>query len=230
MKNGVIHVIDQPLVPPFSVLDEAHVLPQWLSTLTSAIQKVGLEDWISWYREHDEDRKISHHREGKFMGTPSVSLFAPTNEAWRALPEELIIYLFSPFGRRALLKLLQFHIVPEYLIYSEWIHEARKNKDIVSSQGVELDFEFPFPTALKGHKVDVHIIKTTPKVPLPGVAYINIMAQGRRVTSYDLPARNGVIHTLDQVLDPRSKKEREATGDKGWEGWKEWFPKWVEEN
>ena len=83
---------------------------------------------------------------------------------------------------------------------------------------------------MKGRKVDVHIIKTTPKVPLPGVAYFNIMAQGNRVATYDLPARNGVIHTLDQVLDPRPRREREAKGDKGWVGWEEWFPRWVDEN
>jgi len=212
------------------VLDEAHVLPQWLSTFTSAIQKVGLEDWIAWHHEQVKDEDKDRKGRGRFVGTPSVTLFAPSNEAWRALPENLVIYLFSPFGRRALLKLLEFHIVPEYLIYSEWIHDARMKRDIVNSQGVELDFEYPFTIALKGSKVDVHIIKTTPKVPLPGVAYFNVMVQGNRVATYDLPARNGVIHTLDQVLDPRPRREREAKGDKGWAAWEQWFPRWVDEN
>ncbi|KAF8343968.1 FAS1 domain-containing protein [Cantharellus anzutake] len=258
-SNGVIHVIDHPLFPPFGVLDQAFLVPQYFSTLTSAIQKVGLEDAVNWWYEHDKDddkdkdkikvRRFGgdgdgdndHKHHGHFVGTPSVTLFAPTNDAWKALPQKLVNYLFSPFGKRALTKLLRFHIIPDYIVYTEWVHDVRKKKDVlslddregngdgVSTKGTELDFEFPFPTALKGAKLDVHIVKTLPNLPLPGGASFDIFVQGHRVEDNDLPARNGVVHALGVVLDPRPKKDRQEKGDKDWDNWEEWLPRWAEE-
>lgn len=111
--NGLVNVVDHPLFPPPSVFDISYMLPQWLSTSTSAIQKVGLENTLGYRYVWDKDSK-----KGKFEGTGAITAFVPNNDAWKKLPEKLIIYLFSAFGQNALKKLLQFHVVPEYIVLS----------------------------------------------------------------------------------------------------------------
>lgn len=122
---------------------------------TSAIQKVGLEDAIDWHYVHKEGGLKPH-----FAGAPAVTVFIPDNDAWKKLPEKLVIYLFSPFGKKALTKLLQFHVVPNFIVHAEWIHLVKHPKE-VEAEGVELDFSFPFPTALKNYTLPVHIKKVS---------------------------------------------------------------------
>lgn len=47
-----------------------------------------------------------------------MTLLAPTNRAFARLPPDLRHFLFSPFGTRALKKILQYHVIPEYVLYS----------------------------------------------------------------------------------------------------------------
>lgn len=47
-----------------------------------------------------------------------MTFFAPTNGAFRRLPKRLKFYLFSPFGERALKKILAYHIVPDFILHS----------------------------------------------------------------------------------------------------------------
>jgi len=222
--NGRINVLDHPLFPPPSVLDGVFLWPQKLSTFTSALQKVELENGIQYHYVH------SKHGKGRFEGAPSVTVFAPTNDAFAALPEKLLLYLFSPFGKSALGKLLSYHVVPEFHVHSEWIYnvkdERRKRKGGVDATGTELDFTYAFPTGLKGTKVDVHIKKYTPTIPIPGVAYIDFEVQGTKVEEYDFVAKNGAWHIVNKVLDPRGKK-----GDSlnSWDDWEEWLPAWAEQ-
>jgi len=227
--NGIIHVLGHPLFPPASVLDNAHLGPAWLSTTTSAVQKVNLESALEWrYVPGPRGRK------GSFHGNPTVTLFAPTNDAWAKLPEHLIFYLFSPFGASALRKVLQYHVIPEFLVYTEWVHSAKGGRkqpngpggeEDLTTMGSEIDFAFPFKTALRGHTLGVTIKKTTPIVPIPGVSSIELTAGGVVATIYDLPANNGVLHIIPEVLDPRGKKE----GEGAWEDWEEWLPQWADE-
>jgi len=58
-----------------------------------------------------------------------VTVFAPTNNAFARLPKGLQRFLFSRFGERALKKLLEFHIVPEFILYSDWSHNASEAED-----------------------------------------------------------------------------------------------------
>lgn len=78
-----------------------------LSSQTSALQRVGLTDELEWSDIH-----------GPLSGSPAVTVFAPTNRAFARLPRRLRRFLFSPFGEKALKKLLQFHIVPEFVLHS----------------------------------------------------------------------------------------------------------------
>jgi hypothetical protein len=124
---------------------------------TSALQKVRLEDDLDWYYERSDDK----NKKGHFNGSPVVTAFLPDNEAWEKLPKNLVIYLFSPFGERALTKILKYHVVPNYIVHAEWIYNYDPHKKKLHTEGAEMDFEFPFPTALKGYKLPVHIKKVS---------------------------------------------------------------------
>jgi uncharacterized surface protein with fasciclin (FAS1) repeats len=62
-RNGVIHAIDLPLIPPVNVYDYIFKVPTMFSTFTSAVQQVGLEKALT-------DEK-------------SLTVLVPTNGAWR---------------------------------------------------------------------------------------------------------------------------------------------------
>lgn len=74
---------------------------------------MGLSDAIEWRRVPGKDGEKS-----TVQGSPSNTVFVPTNKAFKKLPAKLQFYLFSPFGEHVLKKLLQFHIVPEFILHS----------------------------------------------------------------------------------------------------------------
>ena len=57
-------------------------------------------------------------KDSTVQGSPATTVFAPTNKAFQRLPKKLRLFLFSPFGEHVLKKLLQFHIVPEFVLHS----------------------------------------------------------------------------------------------------------------
>jgi len=223
--NGWIHTVDHPLVPPPSIIDELFLYPGKFATLTSALQKVDLDDTLQ-FRYHFEDK----FDKGKYEGDgPTVTLFAPSNDAFEELPTRLRLWLFSPFGSRALKKLLQFHIVPEHIVHVDWIHNA------TSSESTEVsaltDTFVRLPTALFNHTLPVHIEKSGPTIPIPGnPPSTSFTVKGEQVSIVDGVARNGAIHVVDALLDPRPGHHYGFEGGKStWDDWEEWLPEWSKE-
>jgi hypothetical protein len=69
-----------------------------------------LDDWLSWrWRKKDG----SSSEKGA-----TVTFFAPSDGAFRRLPPKLRRFLFSPFGARALKKILSYHIVPNIILHT----------------------------------------------------------------------------------------------------------------
>ncbi|KAI1790733.1 FAS1 domain-containing protein [Ganoderma leucocontextum] len=122
-KNGVIHVVNKPILPPPSIFQIGFLFSDAFSTFTSALQRVGLTDELDFRNVED----------GSIEGSPAVSVFAPSNKAFSRLPPKLKLFLFSPFGEKALKKLLQFHIVPEAVLHSDYYHNA-SHSEFVSSR------------------------------------------------------------------------------------------------
>jgi len=112
--NGFLYGVNKPIIPPPSILDELFYADNF-SILTSALQKVGLDDSLQWRF------KKSSETEGD---GPVVSFFAPSDWAFKRLPPRLRFFLFSPAGEKVLKKLLQFHIVPDYILHSDWVYDA----------------------------------------------------------------------------------------------------------
>ncbi|KAI0710398.1 hypothetical protein C8T65DRAFT_648223 [Cerioporus squamosus] len=121
--NGLIHVVNKPVLPPPSAFQVTFLLQGAFATLTSALQRVGLTDAVEW-------RNVEG---GTVDGSPAVTFFAPTNKAFQRLPRDLRLFLFSPFGEKALKKLLQYHVVPEFVLHTNYLHNA-SDSDFVPSE------------------------------------------------------------------------------------------------
>ncbi|TBU28940.1 FAS1 domain-containing protein [Dichomitus squalens] len=124
-KNGAIHVVSKPILPPPSVFQIAFLFSDAFSIFSSAIQRVGLTDELDFHGGEDGS------------GTGAVSIFAPHNKAFSRLPPRLKFYLFSPFGQKALKKLLQFHIVPDAVLHSNYYHNASESEFVPCHHDVE---------------------------------------------------------------------------------------------
>ena len=95
--NGVIHVIDQVLIPqgamePKLDIVETLVDSQRFTTLLAAAKAAGVVDLL----KGDED----------------LTLFAPTDAAFAMLPQSLINDLLLPQNRGELAAILAYHVVP----------------------------------------------------------------------------------------------------------------------
>lgn len=119
-ENGYIYGVNKPLIPPPSILDELFFVDNF-SYLTSALQKVGLENELQW--------RFKKSSETTGDG-PIVSLFAPNDWAFKRLPPRLRIFLFSHAGEKVLKKILQYHIVPDFILHSDWVYNATSDDDL----------------------------------------------------------------------------------------------------
>lgn len=86
--NGIIHVIDQVLIPPQDIVDTA-IDAGIFTTLVTAVQAAGLESTL---RETD-----------------GLTVFAPTDTAFAALGEETITSLLA--NPTALADILAYHVI-----------------------------------------------------------------------------------------------------------------------
>lgn len=102
----------------------------------------------------------------------SYTLFAPTNEAFAALPEGTLESLLAYENRDQLVAILTYHVVPDAL-----------SSDAVTRDTVSV-------TTLQGDDVRLR------------VSYGNVRVNDATVTDADIEASNGIIHVIDQVIIP----------------------------
>jgi uncharacterized surface protein with fasciclin (FAS1) repeats len=114
-ENGIVHVLNHPLLPPPSAFATLFLLPDIFSTFTSAVQRVSLTGALDWWWDNANK---------KLEGSRAVTVFAPTNGAFKRLPKKLKLWLFSPFGESALKKLLEYHIAPGFIFHTNWQYNA----------------------------------------------------------------------------------------------------------
>jgi transforming growth factor-beta-induced protein len=115
-KNGVIHVIDNVLLPPpvqQTITQTALATPQ-LSTLVTALQAANLT--------------------GTLSGTGAFTVFAPVNEAFAGLPAGALQRLLETGNRAILSKLLTFHVVPGRIRASD----LRNGQTLTTVEGTTL--------------------------------------------------------------------------------------------
>jgi transforming growth factor-beta-induced protein len=136
------------------------------STLVAAVQAAGLVDTL--------------------QGEGPFTVFAPTNDAFAALPAGTVDSLLLPENKQQLTDVLLYHVVPGQVMAA----------DVAALNGKMAD------TALEGQQI---AIKTD-----MGNVYLN---DNVKVVTTDIEAANGVIHVIDAVLLP-STEEASASMDK----------------
>lgn len=118
-SNGVIHVIDNVLLPPSMNIVEIASGIDMFSTLVDAVGEAGLVGRLS--------------NDGPF------TVFAPTNEAFTAFLEEFNLELGDIVANEKLLTaVLTYHVV-EGRIFSS---DLKDGKEVETLQGEEIEFEF----------------------------------------------------------------------------------------
>lgn len=101
-------------------------------------------------------------------------------------------------------------------------------------------YNLTLPTLLENHTLHVQVARYKAKIPLPGPAryFTRFLVNGRNVGPYDIPARNGALHVITTLLDPRGHghhkghhnghhKHHDESGELDWEDWEEWLPQWA---
>ncbi len=160
--NGVLHEVSNVLLPPASPSVMLHHFPHVVGVLNAALEKADLEKVL------DESK--------------SITLFAPSNWAFKKLGAKAAAFLFSPKGKDALVKILSYHVVPE-VVYSKDALKGVKVPTLVKDQKLALDqgkLEF------HGHKKTTVVINKSAKVMFA-----------------DSFLANGVSHLITEVLIPK---------------------------
>ena len=241
-SNGIFHTLSAPLIPPPSIFESLYLFPDVYSTFTSATQRLGEEGWIEWeYKHHHDDDDddddlntqladfahqllqelhLEHAQKSndKFYGTPLATLFAPTNSAFGLLPPRLKFYLFSPFGEKALRKILGYHYIYDALILTELQHmgdryplpdeddipDTRRDIGAFNAQIEDTDKHFKkvfdVTTAINE---TLHIeIEKKKVLPIKGAVDVSLKVNGVPVLETDVPSRNGAFHPIGLILVP----------------------------
>ncbi|KAF4412732.1 Aurofusarin biosynthesis cluster protein S [Colletotrichum fructicola] len=160
--NGIVHFVDDVLVPPPRFDRLIDVLPERLGVFSRALKETGVGE------------------EAGLEGPRGVTVFAPSDEAWDKLGADVRSFLFGEEGVGYLRALMRYHIIVDEILYTDvrvdHIRESRPGS---------------YETWL-GAGVSVHV---------HGIEGRRVMkVEGKQVSVRDLPARDGVVHVLDEVL------------------------------
>ena len=144
-KNGVIHVIDQVIMPGTkpTIVDIAAGNKNF-STLVAAVQAAGLAETLS--------------------GDGPFTVFAPTNEAFAKLPEGTVENLLKPENKEKLAAILTYHVVPGKVMAADVAPGKVKTVNgkeftiAASKKGVTVDGASVVKTDLVGCNGVIHVI------------------------------------------------------------------------
>ncbi|MBN9117277.1 MAG: fasciclin domain-containing protein [Pandoraea sp.] len=133
------------------------------TTLVAAVKAGGLVDTLS--------------------GPGPFTVFAPTNEAFAALPAGTVDTLLKPENKATLDKVLTYHVVPGRLSAQDLMKAVKDAGGKAMLKTVEGD-------SLTVTQMGGHLMVTDDKGGVANIAISNVMQS------------NGVIHVVDKVLMP----------------------------
>ena len=105
-------------------------------------------------------------------GEGPFTIFAPTNDAFKTLPEGTVQGLLQPENKEKLINFVGYHI----------LSGAQTSTDILKGKSQ--------PNSLQG--TALQIVRTDDSITIDGA----------KVITRDIPATNGVIHSIDRVIMP----------------------------
>jgi transforming growth factor-beta-induced protein len=160
-SNGIVHIIDSVLMIPKPNIVQLAERTADLSILVSAVVAGGLSDTLS--------------SAGKF------TVFAPTNEAFKALPAGTLDALMKPENKAKLVDILTYHVLAEQVLSTQLK---------------------PFQAVKTVEGKLLHVQEWGGKVHVgPSLLSKDL----KNVVKADNVASNGVVHIIDGVLLPPSE-------------------------
>lgn len=123
------------------------------TTLSTALKAAGLVDTLK--------------------GAGPFTVFAPTDDAFKKLPDGTVENLLKPENKSQLVKVLTYHVVPGKVM----------------------------STSLAGKKTEVKTVEGG--ILAIDATSRGVMVDNAKVVSADVVADNGVIHAIDTVLMPK---------------------------
>jgi uncharacterized surface protein with fasciclin (FAS1) repeats len=158
--NGVIHVIDNVILPPVvddaptqNIVEVAIADPDNFSTLVAVLTTAELVETLS-----DENTKFT--------------VFAPTNNAFAAIPENVLSALLADTD--ALRNVLLNHVISEVELTALDAYAAN-GKMLTTTSGVNVDITINANTGM-------------------------LMISGANIIISDIYTTNGIIHVIDAVI------------------------------
>jgi uncharacterized surface protein with fasciclin (FAS1) repeats len=163
LASNVTMVGGEGMFPSKDIIDNA-VKSKDHTTLVAAVKAAGLVDTLK--------------------GTGPFTVFAPTNNAFNALPPGTVDNLLKPESKDALVKVLTYHVVPGKLEFADLVKAIKRGggkATLKTANGEALTaiMNGDHNITLKDSKGDVANIST-----------------------YDVVQSNGVIQVVDKVLIP----------------------------
>lgn len=220
-KNGIIHVINAPLLPPFTPLNDLFLFPTFFSALTSAVQRVGLAGALLPETTHNLVEEILEDFEESHK-VKEFTIFAPTNFAFDRLGLETLAFLNSPFpiSRKVLKYVLAYHVVPDITFHSDFIHNSTDLDAFKTAESFAEDKNtttYRLPTLLSKSGVNPNATLTVDVVSYrrfgSGPVRREVLVKQPRdehhnqvapvsVYKADGVARGGAIHSVNSILRP----------------------------
>lgn len=114
-SNGVIHVIDSVILPADKDIVGTAVAAGSFKTLVAAVQAAGLVETL--------------------QGEGPFTVFAPTDEAFAKVPQDVVANLLKPENKEKLAAILTYHVVPGKVMASDVV----KVKSATTVQGTDVD-------------------------------------------------------------------------------------------
>eukprot|EP00039_Didymoeca_costata_P026637 m.16291 g.16291 ORF g.16291 m.16291 type:complete len:355 (+) comp5653_c0_seq1:108-1172(+) len=160
--NGVVHVINQVLIPDDVLMAIRTIVQvaQDTPALSTLVQAVVAGDLVA-----------------TLSGAGPFTVFAPTNDAFSALPTGVLDYLLKPENKATLVKVLTYHVASGKVESG-----ALSNNQII-------------PT-VEGQNLTIKIESGT--VSVMGGSASNIA----EVVGADVATFNGIVHVINAVLIP----------------------------
>lgn len=205
VANGLVHLMDQVLSPRPTI-----------GAFLAALPPSDFDLFQSAVKQSEAVKNILED-ESRRGGT----IFVPTNEAFRKLPEDVHTFLFSDEGAISLQALLRYHVVSNQSLYSNRLYdqnsapehfiqlpEATPDHTIPTTEtqadrlwrvlkGVR---RFSLPMCLDGQHLTVAVTRCGGLISMKVNGIANVTVQ-------DGLASDGVCHVVDTVLFPPLKTE-----------------------
>jgi uncharacterized surface protein with fasciclin (FAS1) repeats len=154
--NGVIHVIDRVLLPEQNRIPASANQAGQFKTLLAAVSAAGLAEVLD--------------------GSGPFTVFAPTDDAFKALPEGTVETLLKPENKQKLVDILKYHVVSGR-VYAEQAAQASKASTLlgpvvetsVTADGLRINEALVVKADLETANGVIHVIDSVllPKAMTP---------------------------------------------------------------